>query len=1144
MFIPLQVPCCNDRSISDSGTLPCCTSASTPSRSSQCSADLMGPPPTTTRTTKASSTTTSSSFSSTLYLTHPYFLYFIDTDTERRYCTHMYSHPENGFTAGKIFGTLLVLLCFIVYIAVPSEYTLQEYIRPAFIFLHCTVLSYIIMGCLFLVKSVFVRRYLELFYIVYLSLGTCACTILLYDLAENTRLIIILTSSLTLHLACQARYVWMIFTTPINLFICMCVLQTSFRGTVSHDWAWLPLAILFPHILHRSLELQYRHEFSVVDRSTMQLINIETNTKLMEIMTATFFPPTATKSLLIGTNGGTFRKTALIVADIENFTAWTSRSEPSYVLFVLTKVLSTLEERAIVFGVEKITTAGDSFVGAKFPSNHDDGNDEKAASRADAMIQYALEVSSLNERIAVPVSCRVGVHMGTVCAGFVGSSPPVFDLFGVAIDETKALESKGKVKYVHASEYLINMASKFDNGRSPANDVIKTELGVLFTSRSTITTTQLDSEDNTDEIGRRTLHIPVSATIEQEAQENNNTSNSNPLQPYEVAAIIRRLKRLARFELDEEELEDGEVDPTSTLTTTTNSKNATMILTPHSEVKEQPSSSSLASSSLRQHRLWRYFLDSSVEDSYEEYVTQNTNGLVYTFHNACFVVLVLACALYSLYACMENTRDREVQAITLTLAVIMMSLYQLFPKRSLHLLLTRMLLSWIVLVASSVMFSLMTTECYSDDTTDENGDRELKIHKLHNLVVLVRWLMNLGPVMTLSVNLPIRISIIVLSSALELIQSVLQPFGEDPLLVPLSLFFFLRNAVGLMIMYCVEAAIRNAFVSQWKVNYAMRESGRYMRSVRRAVHVMLPEFAAQKVLEHVKTNMGIITSSRSNNRAAPLFVVGEVLLRSPLVWDQHRLCVAFISVNVSSDDASSVLSVEDAEVLSEQFERLERVISAIELAAARHSVLKIKTVGKTVMLACGMDVSSENAKNRNNKVLDIGESTTRMCRALLSIQKKMTNDTNKFKSVSDDDNKVITLSAAGIHAGGCFGAVLGTTGITFDLFGDTVNTASRVMSSAMMKKTKNNNNNNNNNKTDMSIRLSPFVMECVQGYYSGGEPFCRFSRCPSVYMKGKGWMETYELNGIDLTTTTTEEEKEKDEEEEQIVVEALEIEQK
>eukprot|EP00760_Papus_ankaliazontas_P024058 PhM_4_TR2118/c1_g1_i3/m.57404 len=36
----------------------------------------------------------------------------------------------------------------------------------------------------------------------------------------------------------------------------------------------------------------------------------------------------------------------------------------------------------------------------------------------------------------------------------------------------------------------------------------------------------------------------------------------------------------------------------------------------------------------------------------------------------------------------------------------------------------------------------------------------------------------------------------------------------------------------------------------------------------------------------------------------------------------------------------------------------------------------------------------------------------------------------------------------GVHCGPCFGAVMGTTGLTFDVFGDTVNTASRMMSTA------------------------------------------------------------------------------------------------
>eukprot|EP00658_Telonema_sp_P-2_P030169 TRINITY_DN22840_c0_g2_i1.p1 TRINITY_DN22840_c0_g2~~TRINITY_DN22840_c0_g2_i1.p1 ORF type:complete len:192 (+),score=31.11 TRINITY_DN22840_c0_g2_i1:2-577(+) len=77
----------------------------------------------------------------------------------------------------------------------------------------------------------------------------------------------------------------------------------------------------------------------------------------------------------------------------------------------------------------------------------------------------------------------------------------------------------------------------------------------------------------------------------------------------------------------------------------------------------------------------------------------------------------------------------------------------------------------------------------------------------------------------------------------------------------------------------------------------------------------------------------------------------------------------------------------------------------------------------------------------------------------------------------------------GIHSGPCFGAVIGGNGAIFDLFGDTVNTASRMMSTSQPG----------------SIQLSPSANTLLlPGVY---DVRCR----PDVHIKGKGHLDLFTI---------------------------------
>jgi hypothetical protein len=81
--------------------------------------------------------------------------------------------------------------------------------------------------------------------------------------------------------------------------------------------------------------------------------------------------------------------------------------------------------------------------------------------------------------------------------------------------------------------------------------------------------------------------------------------------------------------------------------------------------------------------------------------------------------------------------------------------------------------------------------------------------------------------------------------------------------------------------------------------------------------------------------------------------------------------------------------------------------------------------------------------------------------------------------------------SVGIHSGPCFGAVIGEKGLVFDIFGDTVNTASRMQSTAK----------NGTIQISAAARAN-LPMEC---------PGFELIELPPIFVKGKGDMQVFQV---------------------------------
>lgn len=211
--------------------------------------------------------------------------------------------------------------------------------------------------------------------------------------------------------------------------------------------------------------------------------------------------------------------------------------------------------------------------------------------------------------------------------------------------------------------------------------------------------------------------------------------------------------------------------------------------------------------------------------------------------------------------------------------------------------------------------------------------------------------------------------------------------------------------------------------------------------------------------------------------------------------------------------------MDDDDWVVDAHDRVDRVISSFG------RIDKLKTIGDIVMLAGPFvdDRSSQRCDEITSQQLHHHPSVVTDHAAAAPSH----NDHNVVSRVSEDDLQAaadellaccalarrVTPIKAGLHVGEVVGAVLGTSRLAFDIFGDTVNVASRVMSTCPLIG---------------SVAVSgefhhAWLRDATSPRASGMALPVEFGPPSSPYFKGKGDVDVFEvvtLNAIDAMEVT------------------------
>jgi PAS domain S-box-containing protein len=146
-----------------------------------------------------------------------------------------------------------------------------------------------------------------------------------------------------------------------------------------------------------------------------------------------------------------FSHTAVMFADIVNFTAISSKLSPEEVVELLNSVFSTFDQLAELKRVEKVKTIGDAYMVVG-------GVPRAIEDPAGAMADMALAMQKVAQTFPPigdqPITLRIGIHLGPVTAGIIGVQKFSYDLWGDTVNVASRMEMLGEPGRIQVTETL------------------------------------------------------------------------------------------------------------------------------------------------------------------------------------------------------------------------------------------------------------------------------------------------------------------------------------------------------------------------------------------------------------------------------------------------------------------------------------------------------------------------------------------------------------------------------------------------------------------------------------------------------------------------------------------------------------------
>ena len=224
----------------------------------------------------------------------------------------------------------------------------------------------------------------------------------------------------------------------------------------------------------------------------------------------------------------------------------------------------------------------------------------------------------------------------------------------------------------------------------------------------------------------------------------------------------------------------------------------------------------------------------------------------------------------------------------------------------------------------------------------------------------------------------------------------------------------------------------------------------------------------QQSLDEINILSSVLEGERNKSEDLLLNILPPSIAER-LKWGETTIVDTFESATVLFTDMVGFTKIASRVSAEELIVMLNRMFSEFDRLAEKHGVEKIKTIGDAYMAVAGVPIPSEfHAEAVADMALDI----------MLAI-----------RDLAEKENLPISIRA-GIHTGYLTAGVIGEKKFAYDLWGDTVNTASRMESSG-----------------------EPGRVQCSEATYHALKDIFDFEERGTIEVKGKGAMKTYFVVG-------------------------------
>ncbi|WP_254567488.1 adenylate/guanylate cyclase domain-containing protein [Oscillatoria sp. HE19RPO] len=222
------------------------------------------------------------------------------------------------------------------------------------------------------------------------------------------------------------------------------------------------------------------------------------------------------------------------------------------------------------------------------------------------------------------------------------------------------------------------------------------------------------------------------------------------------------------------------------------------------------------------------------------------------------------------------------------------------------------------------------------------------------------------------------------------------------------------------------------------------------------------------MLETLESSAKALEIEREKAERLLLNILPEVIA-DRLKGHEENIADTFAEVTVLFADIVGFTQLSAQIEASELVHLLNNIFSRFDRALERYQLEKIKTIGDCYMVVAGMPVPCDN-------------SAVAIAEMALEMQAEIARFNAEF-------HQSLTMRM-GVHTGPVVAGVIGIKKFIYDLWGDTVNTASRMESHGIPGQ----------------IQVSRATYDCLKNQY-------RFEERGAIEIKGKGAMQVYLLKG-------------------------------